>query len=99
MQSADNHPVYRTIEWDGEPFALLIESATGSYLVPPIMLNEHDTLIEGRDVLLAIVEAGINPDHPVVRAPTPAALAEIDQRMAALSEQLRVPIGPQRACT
>jgi hypothetical protein len=49
----------RLIDWEGEPFALLIESPHGHYLVPPIVLDQEGRPIEGREVLAAIVESGV----------------------------------------
>jgi hypothetical protein len=86
------------INWEGKPFALLIEDEDGPFLVPPIVLDDNNTLVGGRDLLVGLVETGISADPPVVRASTPGALADIDQHMAAISERLGVPIGlPDRA--
>jgi hypothetical protein len=82
----------RLVEWDGQPFAMLIESQDGDYLVPPIVLDEAGRPVEGREVLAAIVESGVTIKHPVITAATPADLAEIAQRMARLSKELGVPI-------
>ena len=38
----------RLVEWEGEPFALLVESPDGDYLVPPVLL-------EGRGRTRAVV--------------------------------------------
>lgn len=86
-------PVKATpIEWDGEWFATLIESPDAKYLVPPVVVDESGKVIEGRELLAAIIETGTTIEHPVVVSATPAALAEIDQRMARISEALGVPI-------
>lgn len=84
----------RRIMWDGKPFALLVEGDDGPFLVPPIVFNEEGEPVEGREVLAAIVLAGVAVKHPVVRGASVADLAEIDQRMARISEELGVPIGP-----
>jgi hypothetical protein len=85
-------PIGRIIEWDGEPFAVLIELPEGDYLVPPIVLDEEGKLVEGRELAAAVVETGIAIEHPVMTAATAGDLAEVDQRMARLSEQLGVRI-------
>ena len=85
----------RMIDWEGEPFALLVETAEGSYLVPPIVLDEEGRPLEGREVLAAIVESGVAVELRVIEGATAADLAEIDQIMARLSEELGVPVGPQ----
>lgn len=87
----------RLIEWDGKSFAVLIEAPEGDYLVPPVVLDEDGRPIEGREVLAAIVATGIAIECPVVMAASPGDLAEIDQRMALLSDKLGVPIGPPAA--
>jgi hypothetical protein len=84
----------RIVEWEGQPFALLVEGERGDYLVPPIVLDEDGAPVEGREVLAAIVESGQAVQMPVVRGANPGVLAEIDRRMAHLSDELGVPIGP-----
>lgn len=93
----------RIIEWDGLPFAVLVESVHGSFLVPPIVLDPDGNPIEGREVLAAIALANANanadPDAaaisvPVLRDATPAILAEVDRRMARLSHAMGVPLWP-----
>jgi len=85
-------PKVTPIEWGGQPFAALVESLDVKYLVPPIVLDEHGNVVQGRELLAAIIETGTAIEHPVVVGATPAALAEIDQRMARLSETLGVPV-------
>ena len=75
----------------------LIEGENGAFLVPPIVLDSDGVPIEGVEVLAAVVQSGVTIKHPVVRGATPGALAEIDQRMARISEELGVPIGPPDA--
>jgi len=83
------------VEWEGQPFALMVTSDRhGSYLVPPIVRGPDGNVMEGRDVLEAIVESGETVSLPVIHGATPAVLAEIDRRMAHLSIQLGVPVGP-----
>jgi hypothetical protein len=100
------------IERDGEPFALLIETERGSYLVPPIVIDQDGNVIEGQDVLAAMNVAGVEIDStdggvwrghtangaevacPCLAGKTVADLAEIDQVMSRISEQLGVPVGP-----
>jgi hypothetical protein len=84
----------RIVEWDGEPFALLVETETESYLVPPIVIDADGNVVEGVEVLAAIVEADRTVPVPTVSGATPGELAEIDRRMAHLSNELGVPIGP-----
>lgn len=83
----------RIIEWGGKPFALLVEGDNGPYLVPPIVIDADGGVIEGREILAAVVESGVTIEHPIMRGATVADLAEIDQRMARISEDLGVPIG------
>ena len=84
----------RLVEWDGKPFAVLIEPEHGeAFLARPIVLDEHGTAVDGQQALAAIVHSGISIELPVVRNPTPAVLAEIDDRMVRLAAQLGVPIG------
>jgi hypothetical protein len=85
-------PMATLIEWDGEPFAVLVDSPNGRYLVPPIVLDENGGVIHGREVLTALVKTGNTIHHPVMHAATRADLAEVDQRMARISEELGVPI-------
>jgi len=54
----------RLIEWDGEPFAVLIESPEGDYLVPPVVLDQDDKPIERRELLAAGVEPESRPSIP-----------------------------------
>lgn len=82
----------RIIEWDGEPFAVLIESPGGDYLIPPIVFDLDGNISEGSEVVEAIAQSGTTVEMPVVRA-APGLLAEIDRRMAHLSSELGVPIG------
>lgn len=85
----------KIIEWDGEPFAVLVESSTyGNFLVPPIVLDPDGRPIEGRDLLTAVVMANTRISVPVLRNATPAVLAEVDRRMARLSDQMGVPLWP-----
>ena len=84
----------RIVEWEGEPFALLVETPDGDYLVPPIVRDSDGVVVEGREVLRAVIESGATVELPVVEGATPADLADIDQRMARISEELGVPIGP-----
>lgn len=84
----------RMIEWDGEPFALLVETPDGDYLVPPIVQDEDGVVIQGHEVLQAIIDSGVAVEHPIVRGASVADLAEIDQRMAHLSKELGVPLQP-----
>ena len=83
----------RLIEYNGMPFAVLIDGATGPYIVGPIVLDEHGAPIEGREVLTAVVQTGVTIQHPVIRNGTPAVLAYVDQALARLAEQLGVPVG------
>lgn len=87
----------RMIEWDGEPFALLVQSEEhGDYLVPPVLLDSEERLItrEGREVAEAVVFSGQTVELPVIEDADAATVAEVDQRMARISEELGVPIGP-----
>jgi len=80
------------IEWDGKPFALLIETDDGMrHLVPPVVL-EDGVVLRGEEVLCAIVESGVTCEVPVIENGNAGILAEVDQRMAQISEQLGVPI-------
>ena len=37
----------RLIEWDGRPFAVLIEDPAGAWLQPPIVLDQAGELVDG----------------------------------------------------
>lgn len=80
------------VEWDGVTIALLVDGIEGRYLVPPIVFGHNGELLMGREVLLAIAEAGMNVDVPVFRNCTPAMLADLEQQLARVSEQLDAPI-------
>lgn len=86
----------RIIEWDGQPFALLIEKDDGSYLVPPVVIDAEGQVVQGRETLEAIKATGTTVQLPVVQDATPGALADIDRRMATIAERLGVPIGPPK---
>jgi len=83
----------RAIEVNGQPFAVLVESSTnGTYLVPPIVLDEDGAPIEGHEILQAIVESGFGITMPVIRNANPGVLAWVDRTMAMLSFSLQAPI-------
>ena len=65
--------------------------------MPPIVLDEEGRPLEGREVLAAIVESGVAVELRVIEGATAADLAEIDQIMARLSEELGVPGRPPGA--
>lgn len=79
------------IEWGGEFFALLVESPDRSYIVPPIVFDLAGDLIQGVEVLQAIVESGVAVEVPMIRNATVGDLADIDQRIAKISADLGVP--------
>ncbi|MEU7905254.1 hypothetical protein [Actinoplanes sp. NPDC049118] len=83
----------RIIKWGEQPFALLVETDAGRYLLPPLVLDVTGAPIAGADGLQVIDQCGEHVDLPTVRDATPADVAVIDQRMAALSELIGVPIG------
>jgi hypothetical protein len=84
----------RVINWvDGTPIGLLIELEDGdAYIVPPIVHGEDGHLIQGENVLQAIVEFGRPVRVPVVENCTAAYLAELDRRLARASDALGVPV-------
>lgn len=82
----------RMIEWDGKPLALLVETEDGSYLVPPVVKNTDGVVIQGQEVLQAIVDTGIGAELPVVFNASPGDLAEIDRRVAHVAAKLGVRI-------
>jgi len=84
----------RIVEWQGQPFALLVEGATGDYLVPPIIRDKAGRVVEGAEVLEAVAESGRTVPLPVIEGAGPEVLAMVDQAMAELSAKLGVPIGP-----
>jgi hypothetical protein len=65
------------------------------YLVPPIVRDPDGNVIQGQEVLEAIALSGTTVTMPVVESATSGDLAEIDQKMQHISEQLGVPIGPR----
>ena len=87
----------RMIEVGDKPFALLVETDHGDYLVPPVVFDLERNVIEGREVLEAIIESGMEVSVPVLHNRTTADLAAIDQTMKLISDQLGVPIGPPGA--
>lgn len=85
----------KIIEWDGQPFAVLVESVVhGDFLVPPIVLDPDGHPIEGREILTAVTISNTTLRVPVLRDASPATLAEVDRRMAHLSDHLGVPLWP-----
>jgi hypothetical protein len=57
--------VSRLIEWNGEPIAMLIESAaSGSYIAPPLVFDASDPpkLIAGHEVAAALKSVGFQVD-------------------------------------
>lgn len=80
------------IEWGGQPLATLIKSSDGDYIVPPVVIDPNGAILVGEELLMAIVESGVTIKHPVILGCTPERLAEIDQRLARVSEDLGVAI-------
>jgi hypothetical protein len=68
-------------------------STRGDFLVPPIVLHENGQPLEGYEGLERFVEGSLPAEQHVVKGATPADLAELDCRMAKLSEEFNVPIG------
>jgi hypothetical protein len=87
----------RLIEWDGQPFAVLVEDPAGPFLQGPIVLDPDGELVHGygsAELLTAVVETGQALDHPVIRDADPAMVAEVDRRLAHIAQVLGVPVGP-----
>jgi hypothetical protein len=90
----------RAIEVDGRPFALLVEGETGSYIVPPIVLDREGMHVgeHNAEVLRAITLAGKqDPEFkgvwlPVIRDADPGTVAWVDRELARLSDELGVPV-------
>ncbi len=82
----------RLVEFDGQPFALLLETTAGTWLVPPIVRTPEGEVIQGHEVLDLIKQAGVAISMPVASDASPASLALIDQRMKRLSDEMGVPI-------
>jgi hypothetical protein len=81
------------IDWDKEFVSLLMYSTRSDFLVPPIVLHENGQPLEGYEGLERFVEGSLPAEQHVVKGATPADLAELDCRMAKLSEEFNVPIG------
>jgi hypothetical protein len=84
----------RPIIWDGATIGIFIEHEGGDddYIVPPVVFGEDGRLIQGENLLQAIIDSGVPVQVPVVQNCTPALLAELDRRLARASEVLGVPI-------
>ncbi len=86
------------IELAGVPFATLVTTPEDRFLVPPIVLGLAGEVIEGRDVLQVIVDLGErDPDFKGMELPQvldagPAVLAEVDRKLAGLSQRMGVPV-------
>ena len=80
----------RRVEWNGTLIALLVHDDEGGYLVPPVVLDPEDNVVMGLDVLEAIRRSGRPIEVPVVRNCTPGQLAELDQRLARVRDELGV---------
>ena len=84
----------RRITWDDTEIALLITGGEdGDYIVPAIVLDDEGRVMEGREVLEAIAQSGRPFEMPTIRGTDPGRLAELDQQIARVSEQLGVPVG------
>jgi len=81
-----SHPIM----WGDETIAVLLHGQDGDYLVPPVVFNTAGELIMGHDVLEAIVQSGIAIEHPVLRGFNEAKLADLEQRLAKVSEDLGI---------
>ena len=81
------------IDWDKEFVPLLMHSTGGDFLVPPIVLDKNGRPMEGYEGLDAVEGDMSWLEQHVVKGATPADLAEIDERMARLSDEFDVPIG------
>lgn len=89
----------RQVAWEGKPFALLVETDEGDFLVPPIVLDDAGNVVEGRETrenLEYVVQSGVEIGLPVVHGANPGTMAEVDQRMALISKQLGIPTLAQR---
>lgn len=84
----------RKIEWEGEWIATLIEpDERDAYLVPPIVFDLSGDVIMGREVLASIAQSGLSVECPILRNYTPGELAELEQKLARIAEELGVPLG------
>ena len=84
----------RPVEWDGEVIAVVVEvDGESPYLVEPIVFDEDDNVVMGREVLAAVVESGTTVQHPVLRGYTPGRLAELEQRLARVRDTLGIGFG------
>jgi hypothetical protein len=63
-------------------------------LLSPIVLDEVGRVIEGQKLLDAMELVGIAFEHPTITGASPADLAQIDQTMARIFDELGVPIRP-----
>jgi hypothetical protein len=87
----------RLIEWDGRPFAVLIEDPAGAWLQPPIVLDQAGELVDGygsAELLTAVIDTDRSIYLPVIPGADPAMVAAIEQQLRRIAETLGVPIGP-----
>jgi len=58
----------RRIIWDGTTIGILIEHEGGvdDYIVPPVVLGEDGHLIQGENLLQAIIDTGVAVQVPMV---------------------------------
>jgi hypothetical protein len=86
----------RKIELNGEWIAILLEDDEGKpiWIVPPLVFDEDDNLIEGHDVVEAVIQSGKGVEMPQIRGATPGYLAQLDQFLANVAEQLGTTVGP-----
>ncbi len=82
----------RRVEWDGETVALVVSPGNGQpdYLVPPVVFDEDGNVVMGREVLAAVVEAGVGVEVPVLRGYGPARLAGLEQCLARVRDTLGI---------
>jgi hypothetical protein len=80
------------VQWDGGTIAFVVSPDGGDppYLVPPVVFDDEDNVVMGREVLEAIVLSGQPVACPVLHGYGPGKLAELEQQLQKCCEELGI---------